>query len=214
MNLYMCMANSRYQWPYGVRHRLAAAHLLRLSFESCWGHGCFSVANVVCCQVGVFVMLITHPEESCWVLVCRLSYRNLKNEEAMTCIGPQSHEEKKYGENNILIVAFLWQTMWNVSQAKKCQDGTSQISCTHLWLYSECCVESGLNPCGIVCLLGIGLVYHSSWLLWSSGIWLWVSLRSVLNCHDVYYSYSILSLSRFKSAGLYVAGRVFNPDNI
>jgi len=28
------------------------------------GHGCLSLVSVVCCQVGVFVGLITHPEDS------------------------------------------------------------------------------------------------------------------------------------------------------
>jgi hypothetical protein len=40
--------------------------------------------------------LIAHPEESfrLWcVVVCDLG--NLKNEEAMTCVGPQRHSTKK-----------------------------------------------------------------------------------------------------------------------
>ena len=64
MNLYMHMANSRFQWPHDVRHGSGAAHLLRLKFQSHWGHGCLSVASVACCQVEVFVMLITHPEDN------------------------------------------------------------------------------------------------------------------------------------------------------
>ena len=64
MNLHMHLANSQSQWPHDVRHRSVAAHLLRLRSQSLWRHGCLSVASVVCCQVEVFVMLITHPEET------------------------------------------------------------------------------------------------------------------------------------------------------
>jgi len=56
----------------------------------------------VCCECcvlsgrGLCDELITHPEESyrLWcVIVCDLE--NLKNEEAMTCVGSQRHSKKK-----------------------------------------------------------------------------------------------------------------------
>jgi hypothetical protein len=56
----------------------------------------------VCCECcvlsgrGLCDKLITHPEESyrLWcVVVCDLE--NLKNEEAMTCVGSQHHSKKK-----------------------------------------------------------------------------------------------------------------------
>ena len=61
------MANSRSQWPHDVRHRSAAAHLLRLRLQSHWGHGSLSVLSAVCSQVEVFATLITHQEETYWL---------------------------------------------------------------------------------------------------------------------------------------------------
>jgi hypothetical protein len=53
------------------------------------------VVSVVLSGRGLCDELITHPEESyrLWcVIVCDLE--NLKNEEAMTCIGSQCHKKK------------------------------------------------------------------------------------------------------------------------
>ena len=49
------------RWSRGLRHRSAAAHLLRFGFESLWGSGCLSV---VCVVRGLSDGLNTHPEES------------------------------------------------------------------------------------------------------------------------------------------------------
>jgi hypothetical protein len=45
--------NDRCQWPCGLRHGSAAAGFRDCGFKSLLGHGCLSVANVVCCQIDV-----------------------------------------------------------------------------------------------------------------------------------------------------------------
>jgi len=45
---------SRSQWPRGLRRGSAAARMLGLWFRIPPGHGCLSVASVVCCQVEIF----------------------------------------------------------------------------------------------------------------------------------------------------------------
>jgi hypothetical protein len=55
-----------------------------------------------CCVLagrGLCDKLITHPEEffRLWcVVVCVCDLENLKNEEAMTCVGSQRHSKKKF----------------------------------------------------------------------------------------------------------------------
>jgi len=46
-------SSSRSQWPRGLKHRSAAARLLRSWVRIPRGHGCVSVVSVVCCQVEV-----------------------------------------------------------------------------------------------------------------------------------------------------------------
>jgi len=53
-------------------------------FESCQGHGCLYLASIVCCQVEG-VGLITHPEESYWVLCVWVWLWNLDIEETQGC---------------------------------------------------------------------------------------------------------------------------------
>jgi hypothetical protein len=51
----LCISTStlRSQWPCGLRHRYAAACLLRLWVRIPRGHGYLSVMSVVCCQLEV-----------------------------------------------------------------------------------------------------------------------------------------------------------------
>ena len=87
----------RSQCPRGLRRRSAAAHLLRSWVRIPPGARIF-----VCCEYcvlsgrGLCDELITPPEESyrMWcIVVCDLD--NLKNEEAMTRVGSQRHQQKK-----------------------------------------------------------------------------------------------------------------------
>jgi hypothetical protein len=41
------------RWPPGLRRGSAVAYCWDFEFESCWGHGCLSVASAVCCLVEV-----------------------------------------------------------------------------------------------------------------------------------------------------------------
>ena len=86
----------RSQWPRGLRRRSAAVRLLRS-----WVRIPPEAWIFVCCECrvlsgrGLCGGLITRPEESyrLWcVVVCDLE--NLKNEEAMTCVGSQRHSKK------------------------------------------------------------------------------------------------------------------------
>ena len=87
------------QWPRGLRHRSAAARLLRSWVRippGAWNFVCFEC--YVLSGRGLCDELITRPEESyrLWfVIVCDLE--NLKNEEAMTRVGSQSHRKKIEG---------------------------------------------------------------------------------------------------------------------
>jgi hypothetical protein len=49
--------------PRGIRRGSAAARLLGLWVRIPLGHGCLSLATVVCCQGGLCVGLIPRPEE-------------------------------------------------------------------------------------------------------------------------------------------------------
>jgi len=88
----------RSQWSRGLRHRSAAARLLR---SWVWiPPGAWMFVFCECCVLsgrGLCDELITRPEESyrLWcVVVCDLE--NLKNEEAITRVGLQLHRKKTY----------------------------------------------------------------------------------------------------------------------
>jgi hypothetical protein len=55
----------RSHWPLGLRHRSAAARLLRLCVRIPPGNGCLSVVSVVCCQVEVSWMRGHWPTGGC-----------------------------------------------------------------------------------------------------------------------------------------------------
>ena len=91
------LETSRSQWPRGLRRRYAAARLLRSWVRTPPRAWMFVLCE--CCVLSVRGFcdeLITRPEESyrlrC-IVVCNLE--NLKNEEAMTCVGSQRHSKKK-----------------------------------------------------------------------------------------------------------------------
>ena len=104
----------RSQWPRGLRRRSAVARLLRSWVRIPPGAWMF-----VCCEFcvlwgrGLCDELITRLEESyrLWcVVVCDLE--NLKNEEVMTRVGSQRHEEKKVSVKHNLIYSLIitnWQ---------------------------------------------------------------------------------------------------------
>ena len=91
------MLRCRSQWSRGLRHRSAAACLLRSWVRIPRGAWMF-----VCCECWMLSVrrlcdeLITHPEESyrLWCVIVVWS-RNLRIEEAMTCVGSQRHRGKK-----------------------------------------------------------------------------------------------------------------------
>ena len=61
------------EWPRGLRHRPAAARLLRFGFESHRGHGCLSVVSVMCCQVEVSATgwsLVQRSPNDCGASLC------------------------------------------------------------------------------------------------------------------------------------------------
>lgn len=70
-----------------------------------------------------------------------------------------------------LCLFLVIQTTWTAFLAVSYQGGTSQISCTLSWSYSECCAASGLSQCGIVCTSATSLAFLSSWRLLSSETW-------------------------------------------
>jgi len=95
----------RSQCPRGLRHRSAAARLLRS-----WVRIPPGAWMYVCCECfvlsgrGLCDKLITRPEESyrLWcVVVCDLE--NLKNEKAMTRVGSQRHSKKKKNTKRLVV---------------------------------------------------------------------------------------------------------------
>ena len=86
----------RSQLPRGLRRRSAAVRLLRL-----WFRIPLEPLMSVCCECcvlsgrGLCDELITHPEESYRLWCVWARSRHLKNEEAMTHVGPQLHKGGK-----------------------------------------------------------------------------------------------------------------------
>ena len=86
----------RSQWPHGLRRRSLSTHLLRLWVQilpGAWMSACCEC--FVLSGRGLYGELITHPEESFWLVCCLVRSRNLMNEEAIAHVGPQCQKKKK-----------------------------------------------------------------------------------------------------------------------
>jgi hypothetical protein len=86
------VSHCRSQWPSCPRVGVRSLAWWYFGFESRRGHGCLSVVNVVCCQVEVSATSWSLVQGVLQTVVLRCVWsRNLKNEEAMTRVGPQRH---------------------------------------------------------------------------------------------------------------------------
>jgi len=90
----------RSQWLHGLWRRSVVTHLLRLWLQilpGAWVSACCE-----CCLLsarGLCDELITHPEESFWLVCCLVQSRNLINEETIAHVRPQCQKKKKQSKH-------------------------------------------------------------------------------------------------------------------